>query len=104
MYLTNTNIISEVRKGPRCDARVAAWHLTIADADIYPSVLTLGEIRKGIDVARRKDPRKAEELVRWLRRVESGFSARILPVNGAAAQEWGRTSAIRPVPVIDGSQ
>lgn len=102
MYLIDTNIISEVRKGPRCDARVGAWYATIADADIYLSVLTLGEIRKGIDLARRKDPRKAEELVRWLRRVESSFRARILPVDGAAAQEWGRMSAIRPVPVIDG--
>lgn len=102
MYLIGTHIISEVRKGPRCDARVAAWYATIADADVYLSVLTLGEIRKGIDLARRNDPRKAEELVRWLRRVESSFSARILAVDGVAAQQWGRMSAIRPIPVIDG--
>jgi Enoyl-(Acyl carrier protein) reductase len=46
-YLIDTNIISEVRKGERCDARVAAWYASIADEDLFLSTLVLGEIRKG---------------------------------------------------------
>jgi predicted nucleic acid-binding protein len=45
-YLIDTNVISEVRKGSRCDANVAAWYASIDDGDLYPSVLVLGEIRK----------------------------------------------------------
>jgi predicted nucleic acid-binding protein len=52
-YLIDTNIISEVRKGERCDSHVAAWLSSIDDEDIYVSVLVVGEIRKGIERARR---------------------------------------------------
>ena len=44
-YILDTNIISEVRKGPRCDPAVAAWYASIDDTDLYLSVLVLGEIR-----------------------------------------------------------
>ena len=58
-YLIDTNIISEVRKGAKCDQNVAAWYELIADADIYLSVLVLGEIRKGVERARPNDPAQA---------------------------------------------
>jgi hypothetical protein len=45
-YLIDTNIIAEVRKGTRCDPRVARWWAGIADADLFVSVLVLGEIRQ----------------------------------------------------------
>ena len=48
-YLIDTNIISEVRKGDRCDAKVAEWYASIADEDLYLSTLVLGEIRKGVE-------------------------------------------------------
>ena len=51
-YLIDTNIISEIRKGARCDTRVTAWYASITDADIFLSTLVLGEIRKGIELAR----------------------------------------------------
>ena len=54
-YLIDTNIISEVRKGAKCDPNVAAWYDALGDADIYLSVLVLGEIRKGIERARPSD-------------------------------------------------
>ena len=47
-YLIDTNIISEVRKGRRCDPNVASWYEKIEDASLYLSVLVIGEIRKGI--------------------------------------------------------
>jgi len=102
MFLIDTNIISEVRKGARCDSRVAGWYAGIEDADLYLSVHVTGEIRKGIKSARPRDPRKADVLESWLQKVERAFGERILPIDARVADLWGRMSALRPVPVIDG--
>ena len=102
MFLIDTNIISEVRKGARCNPNVATWYASIGDSDIFLSVLVLGEIRKGVELARRTEARKAEELGRWLQRLERDFGERILPIDSMIADEWGRMSAVRPIPVIDG--
>lgn len=100
-FLIDTNIISEVRKGDRCDAAVAAWWSGVAEDDLWLSALVLGEIRKGVELARRRDPQKAAVLETWLSDVVSGFGDRVLPVDASVAEEWGRMNAIRPVPVID---
>ncbi len=100
-FLIDTNIISEVRKGDRCDAAVAAWWAGVAEDDLWLSALVLGEIRKGVELARRRDPQKAAVLETWLSDVVSGFGDRVLPVDASVAEEWGRMNAIRPVPVID---
>ena len=65
-FLIDTNIISEVRKGERCDVHVSAWYASIADEDLFLSTLVLGEIRKGVELARPRDPDKAAALERWL--------------------------------------
>lgn len=101
-YLIDTNIISELRKSNRCDARVAAWYRSISDDDLFLSTLVLGEIRKGIELARPRDPDKAAALERWLGQVASAFGARVLGIDRAVADQWGRLSALRPVSVIDG--
>ena len=101
-YLIDTNVISEVRKGDRCDANVAVWYASIADEDLFLSTLVLGEIRKGVELPRARDAGKAAALERWLRDVESAFDGRILGVDNAVSDLWGRMSAIRTVPVIDG--
>ncbi|MGE3703341.1 MAG: type II toxin-antitoxin system VapC family toxin [Hyphomicrobiaceae bacterium] len=101
-FLIDTNIISEIRKGARCDARVAQWYASLEDDDLYLSVLVLGEIRKGIELARPRDPAKADVLEAWLSDVEAAFGDRILPVDRSVADQWGRMNAIRPIPVIDG--
>jgi predicted nucleic acid-binding protein len=100
-YLIDTNIISEVRKGAKCDRNVAAWYESIADADIYLSVLVLGEIRKGVERARPNDPAQARALEKWLTDVIKSFAERILPIDQAVADEWGRMSAERPLSTID---
>ena len=100
-FLIDTNIISEVRKGPRCHPAVAAWWSSVAEDDLWLSALVLGEIRKGVDLARRRDPRRAGVLEAWLGEVTSGFGDRILAVDASVAEEWGRMAAMRPVPVID---
>ncbi|MGO9418313.1 type II toxin-antitoxin system VapC family toxin [Roseiarcus sp.] len=101
-YLIDTNIILEVRKGARCNARVSAWYASITDEDLFLSTLVLGEIRKGIELARRRDAGQAAALERWLRKVETAFGERVLGIDNAISDQWGRISAIRPVPVIDG--
>jgi hypothetical protein len=101
-FLIDTNIISEVRKGPRSNANVAAWFASVDDADLYLSVLVLGEIRKGIELARRRDAAQAEALDAWLSQVDTAFGERVLAVDRAVTDEWGRMGATRPIPVVDG--
>jgi predicted nucleic acid-binding protein len=101
-YLIDTNIISEVRKGKRCDPNVASWYEKIEDASLYLSVLVIGEIRKGIERIRPKDPAHATAIENWLVAVDKAFGERILPIDRAVANEWGRLTASRPLPVIDG--
>lgn len=101
-FLLDTNIISEVRKGPRCDPRVAAWYASVDDGELYLSVLVLGEIRKGIELARSRDPVKARALEAWLTEVEIAFDDRTFSIDRRTSDEWGRMSARRPIPVIDG--
>jgi predicted nucleic acid-binding protein len=101
-YLIDTNIISEVRKGERCDPHVSAWYASIADGDLFLSTLVLGDIRKGIELARPRDANKAAALERWLQRVEVAFDGRVLGIDNAISDQWGRMSAIRSIPVIDG--
>ena len=101
-YLIDTNIISEVRKGRRCDPNVASWYEKIEDASLYLSVLVIGEIRKGIERIRPKDTVQANAIENWLVVVDKAFGERILPIDRAVANEWGRLNARRPLPVIDG--
>ena len=101
-YLIDTNVISEVRKGERCDARVSAWYVSVTDEDLFLSTLILGEIRKAVELARPRDADKAVALERWLREVQAAFDGRVLGIDNAVSDQWGRMSAIRPVPVVDG--
>jgi toxin FitB len=101
-YLVDANIISEVRKGRRCDPNVARWYEKIEDASLYLSVLVIGEIRSGLERVRPKDTAKANALEQWLMAVDKAFGERILPVDRAVANEWGRLNANRLLPVIDG--
>ena len=101
-FLVDTNIISEACKGEYCDPGVAAWRNDVAVVDIWLSSLVLGEIRKGIELARRNGPPKAEALERWLTDVTSSFANRVLAVDTVVADEWGKMYSIRPLPIIDG--
>lgn len=101
-YLVDTNIISEIRKGQRAHDGVLRWYESIGDSDLYLSVLVLGEIRQGLERARRRDAAQAAALERWLREVREVFGARVLPVSQSVAEEWGRMNAARPLPVVDG--
>jgi predicted nucleic acid-binding protein len=101
-YLLDTNVISELRKGDRADARVTTWFADVADEEIFLSVLTLGEIRRGIESVRRRDSDSAGALDSWLARLSEAYGDRILAVDRAIAEEWGRMSVPDLLPVVDG--
>jgi predicted nucleic acid-binding protein len=100
-YLVDTNIVSELRKGRRCDPGVASWFAGVSSEEIYLSVLTVGEIRKGIENIRRRDEPAAENLDAWLQELVTTHQDRILPVDQSIAEQWGRFNVPDPLPVLD---
>jgi len=100
-YLLDTNIVSElVRAKP--DTAVLKWFEAVPDQALHLSVLSLGEIRKGIELL--KDGARKEKLRLWLEQeLTSWFEGRLLPVSAPVADRWGRllAEANRPVPAID---
>ncbi len=101
-YLLDTNVASETRKGSRIDANVLAWSESVDDDEMFLSVLVIGEIRKGIEQARSKDPVKARALEGWLNGLEQQYGDRVLPITPTVADQWGRLGAIRPLSTVDG--
>jgi toxin FitB len=100
-YLLDTNVISEIRKGDRCHPAVARWWSKVSDDEIHLSVLTTGEIRKGLENVRRRDPDTAAALEGWMYRLLNDFAERVLPIDIAIADEWARLNVPDPLPVID---
>jgi predicted nucleic acid-binding protein len=99
MYLVDTNVISEARRGT---AQAVAWLRSVDPLTVHLSVLTLGEIMRGIALRQKSDPPAASHLAAWLRKVRHDHAARILPVTDQIAVEWGRIAAIRPRGDTDG--
>ena len=100
-YLLDTNIVSEtIRKNP--NRSVITWLDQIPGEALFISVLTLGEIRKGIEAL--NDKRRREKLRLWLEHeLPAWFEGRVLPVDLAVADRWSRllAEAGRPLPTID---
>jgi predicted nucleic acid-binding protein len=101
-YLIDTNVISELRKGERADPGVTSWFADVADEEVYLSVLTLGEIRRGIESIRGRDPEAGGALESWLGRISEAHGDRVLPIDRSIAEEWGRMNVPDPLPVVDG--
>jgi toxin FitB len=104
-FLLDTNVISELIR-PQPEVTVCSWIETVDESLLYLSVLTMGEIRKGITSV--QDASRRVLLEAWLDRdLAIRFSGRILPIDQPVADRWGRlagTAAARrsPLPVIDG--
>lgn len=101
-YLLDTNVISELRKGERADQGVRSWFAELAEGEIFLSILTIGEIRRGIESIRRRDPDAATALDSWLARVVETHRDRIIGIDRAIAEEGGRLNVPDPLPVVDG--
>jgi toxin FitB len=98
-FLLDTNAISEIRRGR--DPNVQAWAAAVPDGDLHLSVLTLGEIRKGIERLRVRDVPHADTFAAWLAELLTRFAQRILTVDTRIAQESGRLNASTPRNTVD---
>jgi toxin FitB len=99
MYLLDTNIVSEARRGAR---EPVDWLRTIRPDQIYLSVITLGEITRGIALLQKRDAAQASRLQQWLNALQAAHSDHIVPISVDIALTWGRLSAIRPRGDADG--
>ena len=89
MYLIDTNVISELYRGPRGNPGVRAFVADGEKAQFYLSALTVGELRRGVELLRhRGHGTRAESLHAWFDRVLAGFRERILDVDAEIAQLW----------------
>jgi predicted nucleic acid-binding protein len=104
VYLVDTNVISEVRKQQRANKGVLAFFRQTAksDADLFLSVVTVGELRRGVELLRhRGDEQQAATLDTWLGTVLSDFAQSILPVDEDVGQLWGRLRVPHPEHALD---
>jgi predicted nucleic acid-binding protein len=100
-YLLDTNVLSELRRKTP-DAAVLEWFARRPASTLYLSVLTFGELRKGIEGV--LDAKRRMALTDWLETdLPAFFAGRILPVDTQVADRWGRllSAAGRPLPAID---
>jgi len=99
-YLVDTNVLSELRR-KQPQPKVVAWFTQRPRQTLYLSVLTLGEIRKGIE---RLDAARQQPLLDWLEvELPNYFLGRLLAIDAHTADRWGRllASAGRPLPAVD---
>ena len=93
MYLVDTDVLSLLRRPDRAPA-VAAWLAGRGDADLFLSAVTLGEVTRGIELRRPRDPGFAADLDAWLAVTSTRYADRVLPFGPAEAALWGRLCAM----------
>lgn len=104
MFLIDTNVISELRKGPRANPGVLQF---FEDCEtngerFYLSAITVGELRRGVSlIAHRGDAPQAQRLEAWLAELTTQFAQRILDFDADAAQIWGRLRVPHPENELD---
>lgn len=93
MYLVDTDVISEARKGVKSNLGVRGFFADVAanSTPLYLSAITIGELRQGVESIRhRGDREQARKLARWLDQISRDFADAILPFDADCAQVWGR--------------
>lgn len=104
MFLVDTNVISEIRKGNRADPGVVAFWAEAArnDMPIFLASVTIGELRRGVEQIRfRDDQQQAKILEQWLEQVVIDYGDSVLSLDCDAAQVWGRLRVPNPQYGID---
>jgi predicted nucleic acid-binding protein len=99
MFLLDTNVISAARKH---DPFVAKWMSSQGRYDLWLSVITLGEIARGVSKKQRKDPATARHLALWYQQLRRNYVDRIFDIDDQIVEEWGRIDAIRTRSTTDG--
>jgi predicted nucleic acid-binding protein len=92
MYLLDTVVLSELRRRER-NRRVVDWIASQRSSELYLSVVTIGEIERGILLQQTKNAPFASTLARWLETILHRYADRILDIDTAVARRWGRLSA-----------
>jgi predicted nucleic acid-binding protein len=104
VYLVDTNVVSEIRKKERANKGVRAFFRRAAkeDIDLYLSVVTVGELRRGVEIVRhRGDTAQTAALEAWLTAMLNEFAQNILPIDEDIAQLWGRLRVPHPEHALD---
>ena len=94
-FLVDTNVVSELRKGGRANRNVRQWYGFLADEEVFLSVLSVGELRRGVKRIRRRDARSAGSLDAWLAQLVTAHAECLLPIDGNVVEMWGRMSPSR---------
>jgi len=102
MFLVDTNVISEARKGGRADPGVKTFWASSDPAELYIPVQTIGEIRRGLEnIRQRGDASQARKLEAWLNTIVEEYSDRILDFDLDCAQIWGKLMSPNPQHAVD---
>lgn len=102
MYLLDTNVVSELRKGVRANPGLMAFFAELRAEEIYLSVQTIGELRRGVENIRgHGDLQQADRLEAWLDALVSDHALRILDFDLECAQIWGKLMSPNPQHPID---
>jgi hypothetical protein len=104
VYLVDTDVISEARKGEKANVGVRTFFSTSSrdHTPLFLSAITIGELRQGIEIIRhRGDRRQATHLQRWLDRVTTDYADSILPFDEETAHIWGRLRVPHPENPLD---
>ena len=104
MYLVDTEVISEIRKGEKANSGVRAFFESASrqGLDLYLSVVSIGELRQGVErIRHRGDGEQARLLERWLRHVSSVYADAILAIDEETAHVWGRLRVPNPEDPLD---
>jgi hypothetical protein len=104
MYLVDTDVISEIRKGDRANPGVREFFAVVRReaTPLYLSVVTIGELRTGVERLRhRGDLAQAKRLERWLLQIIRTYSESVLPLDEEIAQVWGRLRVPNPENPLD---
>lgn len=104
MYLLDTNLVSELRKGDRANPGVTRFIRQLAEQETpaYLSVITVGELRRGVELIRhRGDRTQARALEAWLQNLLDNYADNILEFGIEEAQVWGRLRVPQPENALD---
>lgn len=99
-YIVDTNVLSELQK-PRPEPNALAWFKSVPPNDVHVSVVTLGEIERGIEKVRATDPDYASALSGWLQTILDGYADRIIDVDVSIARRWGVLSLSHGQALVD---
>ena len=102
-FLLDTNVVSELAKA-RPNPRVITWLGSVPSTDLFLSVITLGELRKGIEQKRVRSLQDAARLEAWFTTLVLRYRSRILSFDEQSADQWGRVMALHPTVPVEDSQ